>query len=197
MVLHQGRIERFFLDSISAHSDIVVERGVLPETLEFDESQAEDDDAFPITVKLRHLSEEEATPKQNATSANGAGMQDGLFRSNLAPDDTEELIKVSKLADKAGSTETIQARYMVGCDGAHSWVRNQLGFKLRGESTDYIWGVLDVIPITVCDMPLCTFDEAKVYAADPLFSFGIGLSRYSNAVCDSLGQQWLSDGHTS
>ena len=33
-------------------------------------------------------------------------------------------------------------------DGAHSWVRNQLGFRLEGESTDYIWGVLDIVPIT-------------------------------------------------
>lgn len=117
VVLHQGRIERFFLDSISAHSDIVVERAVLPESLDFDESQAEDDDAYPIQVNLRHLTEEEATPKQNATSANGAGMQDGLFRSNLTPDDTEELLQqASKLGDKAGSTETVEAKYMIGCD---------------------------------------------------------------------------------
>jgi len=37
---------------------------------------------------------------------------------------------------------------MLGADGAHSWVRNQLGFNLEGESTDYIWGVLDIVPIT-------------------------------------------------
>lgn len=123
----------------------------MPETLQFDEGLAEDDDAYPIRINLRHLSEEEATPKQSATSANGAGMQDGLFRSNLSADDTQELLNASKLANKAGSTELVEAKYVVGCDGAHSWVRNQLGLKLRGESTDYIWGVLDVIPITVCD----------------------------------------------
>lgn len=148
VVLHQGRIERFFLDSIAEHSDIRVERGVLPEALEFDESQAEEDDAYPIRVRLRHLTEKEATPQQSATSANGAGIQDGLFRSNLTTDDTDDLLSAAKLNDKAGSTETIEAKYLVGCDGAHSWVRNQLGFQLRGESTDYIWGVLDVIPIT-------------------------------------------------
>lgn len=27
-------------------------------------------------------------------------------------------------------------------------MRDQLGFKLEGESTDYIWGVLDIIPLT-------------------------------------------------
>lgn len=148
VVLHQGRIERFYLDSIAEHSDIRVERGVLPETLDFDESKVEDDDAYPIRVKLRHLSEEEATPKQSATSANGAGIQDGLFRSNMAADDTGDLLNAAKVNDKAGSTEIVEAKYMVGCDGAHSWTRNQLGFQLRGESTDFIWGVLDIVPIT-------------------------------------------------
>ena len=121
---------------------------MLPETLEFDESQAEDNAAYPIKIKLRHLSEEEATPKQSATSANGAGIQDGLYRSNMSADDTADILAASKINEKAGSTETIHAKYVVGCDGAHSWVRNQLGYKLRGESTDFIWGVLDVIPIT-------------------------------------------------
>ncbi|KAK5133017.1 hypothetical protein LTR08_008304 [Meristemomyces frigidus] len=148
VVLHQGRIERFFLDSIAEYSDIRVERGVLPETMDFDESKAEDNDAYPIKVQLRHLSEEEATPKQSATSANGAAMQDGLFRSNLSGDDSEDLLNMSRLNDKAGSTETLEAKYVVGCDGAHSWVRSWCGFSLRGEQTDYVWGVLDIIPIT-------------------------------------------------
>lgn len=148
VVLHQGRIERFFLDSIAEHSDIRVERGVFPEELDFDESKAEVEDAYPIKIQLRHLTEDEATPKQTATSTNGAGIQDGLFRSNLSPDDTADLLNTARLADKAGSTETIEAKYVVGCDGAHSWVRNQLGYSLRGESTDYIWGVLDIKPIT-------------------------------------------------
>lgn len=148
VVLHQGRIERFFLDSIEESSDIRVERGVLPTSLEIDESKVEDPDAYPITVNIRHLSEEEATPKQTATSSNGASVQDGLFRSNLAADDTAELIAQASLNDKANTTEIIKAKYMIGADGAHSWTRKQLGFELVGEQTDYIWGVLDIVPIT-------------------------------------------------
>lgn len=148
VVLHQGRIERFFLDFIKAHSDIRVERGVLPSKLEFDESLAEDADAYPITVTLRHLSEEEATPGQVATSANGGAVQDGLFRSNLAADDTADLLKAADLNAKANTTEVVRAKYMLGADGAHSWVRRELGFCLEGETTDYIWGVLDITPIT-------------------------------------------------
>jgi len=135
VVLHQGRIERFFLDSIAEHSDIRVERGILPESMKFDVAKADDDDAYPIEVTLRHLTEEEATPRAAATSANGSAVQDGLFRSNLTPDDTADLLAASKLKDKAGSVETIRAKYVVGCDGAHSWVRNWLGYELRGVRT--------------------------------------------------------------
>lgn len=141
VVLHQGRIERFFLDHIKKYSDIEVERGVLPESLTFDKSKAEDPAAYPITVQLRHLSEEEATPAQNLTS-----VPDGLFRSSLAKDDTDDLL--SNGQSKQGQTETVHAKYMIGCDGAHSWTRGQLGFELQGEATDFIWGVLDIVPIT-------------------------------------------------
>jgi phenol 2-monooxygenase len=37
---------------------------------------------------------------------------------------------------------------MIGCDGAHSWTRRQIGSELQGEPTDFIWGVLDIVPIT-------------------------------------------------
>jgi phenol 2-monooxygenase len=147
VVLHQGRIERFFLDAITEASGIRVERGVMPSKLEIDESLVEDDDSYPITVTLRHLTEEEATPRQTSTSVNGQMVQDGLFRSNLA-NDTQDLLELSKLHDKANSEEVVHAKYLIGADGAHSWTRNQLGLKLEGDSTDYIWGVLDIVPIT-------------------------------------------------
>ena len=79
MVLHQGRIERHFLDSIHDVSEgrVKVERGLLPEELKIDESKVEDTEAYPVTIKLRHLSEDEATPAQFGHKSNG------LFRSSL------------------------------------------------------------------------------------------------------------------
>ncbi|KAL6710923.1 hypothetical protein ACN47E_006798 [Coniothyrium glycines] len=145
IVLHQGRIERFFLDHIKKHSQdtLQVERALLPESLHVaDNYDDHSPDNYPITVQLRHLTKEEATPAQS----NGSSVSDGLFRSNLAEDDTEDLIAKSR--EKEGSTEIVRAKYMVGCDGAHSWTRKQLGFKLEGEPTDFIWGVLDIVPIT-------------------------------------------------
>ena len=152
VVLHQGRIERFFLDSLKEYSDIEVERGILPVELDLDSSKSEDTGAYPITVKVRHLDDDEATPAQNTTS-----VPDGLFRSSLAKDDTDDLIRRSR--GKDGLTEVIKAKYMIGCDGAHSWTRRQLGFTMEGEQTDFIWGVLDIIPIT--NFRMCKSYESK------------------------------------
>ncbi|KZP17569.1 hypothetical protein FIBSPDRAFT_746817 [Athelia psychrophila] len=45
-------------------------------------------------------------------------------------------------------TETIHAKFVVGADGAHSWVRKSLGIAMEGAQTEYIWGVLDLVPET-------------------------------------------------
>ncbi|KAK9416027.1 putative Phenol hydroxylase [Seiridium unicorne] len=146
IVLHQGRIERFFLDNIKKYSKdtIRVERGVVPESIELDRPSSEDNHAYPITVKLRQLSEEEATPEQQVT---GSKVSDGIFRSNLVTDDDEDDL-IRRTRSRGGLTETLHAKYVIGCDGARSWTRRALGFELEGESTDFIWGVLDIVPIT-------------------------------------------------
>ncbi len=47
-----------------------------------------------------------------------------------------------------GKKETINARYVVGCDGARSTVRQFLNLQLKGESARQLWGVMDVLAIT-------------------------------------------------
>ncbi|KAI5848764.1 FAD binding domain-containing protein [Morchella snyderi] len=45
---------------------------------------------------------------------------------------------------EAGGRREVRAKYVVGCDGAHSAVRRCMpGAKMEGESTDVFWGVLD------------------------------------------------------
>ncbi|SPO30930.1 probable phenol 2-monooxygenase [Ustilago trichophora] len=143
-VLHQGRIEKAFLDSIAKHSrnELGVERAVLPESLTVDESVVDDPNAYPIKVEVRKLSEEESTPTQM-----GKSIPNGLFRSSLAPDDTPS-DRASDAAVEPGSREIIHAKYVIGCDGAHSWTRRQMGSKMEGDQTSFIWGVLDAVPIT-------------------------------------------------
>lgn len=127
MLLSQGRLERFLLDSIRQYSDLEIDRGIIAESLEYDENLEGDPDAFPITVKLRTLCEE----RQSSPS--------GLDRSNLLPDDWDDLIQKSQ--DRQMGTEIVKARYLIGCDGAHSWTRKQVNIPLEGSSTDHIWSV--------------------------------------------------------
>lgn len=43
---------------------------------------------------------------------------------------------------------TYRTKYLVGADGAHSVVRQNMGLKLEGETTDHIWGVVDFVADT-------------------------------------------------
>jgi len=51
-------------------------------------------------------------------------------------------------AGHEGETETIRARYVVGCDGARSGVRRAIGLELKGDSANKAWGVMDVLAVT-------------------------------------------------
>lgn len=132
-----GRIEHFLNSYITKHSHIEVERGVIPESLVINEALVEDNDAYPITVTLKHLTEEDSTPNGlvPGIATTGAGVPNGLFRSNIAADDTDQLLHKVDATPK----ETIQAKYVVGCDGAHSWTRRQLSITMDGSQTDHIW----------------------------------------------------------
>jgi phenol 2-monooxygenase len=48
----------------------------------------------------------------------------------------------------AGAEFTIHAKYVIGCDGARSRVRESLGIRLRGDAANHAWGVMDVIANT-------------------------------------------------
>lgn len=59
--------------------------------------------------------------------------------------------------------KTIYARYVVGCDGARSTVRQYLDLDLKGESARQLWGVMDMLAIT--DFPDVR-KKAAVQSAD-------------------------------
>ncbi|GAA4873240.1 FAD-binding monooxygenase [Serinicoccus chungangensis] len=47
--------------------------------------------------------------------------------------------------DREGEERTIRARYVVGCDGARSGVREAIGRRHTGQSAAHAWGVMDVL----------------------------------------------------
>lgn len=135
------------LGYIKKHSEITVERGIMPESLSIDEKSVDDNDAYPISVSLRQLPP--AVEPELPESSAGSVVPNGLFRSNLTADNTDTLLSNAK-EDLAQPTETIEAKYLVGCDGAHSWTRRQIGCVMEGEQTDFIWFVIVVSPPSTC-----------------------------------------------
>lgn len=52
------------------------------------------------------------------------------------------------VAEKEGREQVWEAKYVLGCDGAHSTVRKSLEYKMLGDTTDTVWGVMDIYPLT-------------------------------------------------
>ena len=69
----------------------------------------------------------------------------GSDKSNAAPSNG---MKKSQETVKSERVEIIKAKYLLGCDGGHSWTRRQVGLPLEGEQSDHVWGVIDIIPLT-------------------------------------------------
>src|SRR5712675_206112 len=63
-----------------------------------------------------------------------------------------------------GQIETVKARYVVGCDGARSTVRQRIGRALHGDSANHAWGVMDVLAVT--DFPDVRFKSLIQSAND-------------------------------
>ncbi|KAH8799108.1 FAD binding domain-containing protein [Xylogone sp. PMI_703] len=59
-----------------------------------------------------------------------------------------EAYPVTVRTEKEGRGEVFEAKYVLGSDGAHSAVRKSLGFNMIGDTSDAIWGVMDVFPRT-------------------------------------------------
>lgn len=50
--------------------------------------------------------------------------------------------------EHVGETQNIKAKYVIGCDGAHSRVREAIGRRFLGDKANHAWGVMDVLAET-------------------------------------------------
>ncbi|ODQ78129.1 hypothetical protein BABINDRAFT_93310 [Babjeviella inositovora NRRL Y-12698] len=144
IVMHQGNIEEWITDSITKWSQGQgkVERATLPLKMSVDESLINDTSAYPVSVLVKKLNEDdEAVPEQY-----GAKVTNGLYRQFDGDQDQFYSDLQDGLLDD--THELIKCKYVIGCDGAHSWVRKQLGIDMIGDTTDLVWGVLDMVPLT-------------------------------------------------
>ncbi|KAF2126640.1 hypothetical protein P153DRAFT_388672 [Dothidotthia symphoricarpi CBS 119687] len=80
------------------------------------------------------------------------GIQYGWTVEGVVVDETKNndsdahCVKVT--AEKDGKNEVWEAKYVLGCDGAHSTIRHALGYNMIGDTSDTVWGVMDIYPLT-------------------------------------------------
>ena len=108
-----------------------------------------DKETYPITLHAQHLRASELET-QPITSHYPTGEPTHPINAQYTKDSVDTSAHSSEpcLRRTSGQSETIHAKYMLGCDGAHSWTREQLGLRMEGESTDTVWGVMDIMPMT-------------------------------------------------
>ena len=88
----------------------------------------------------------------------------GLEFVTLKVESTGEHPVVVTLRDVAsGSGRTVRAKYVVGCDGARSRVRDAIGAVPRGDFANHAWGVVDMLAVT--DFPDIRL-KAAIQSAD-------------------------------
>ena len=91
-----------------------MERGKFPTRLVIDHQAVNDPSAYPITVWLAHDPQQTTNGTTDLTDENPQGIQEQTV---------------------------VRARYVVGCDGAKSWTRKEMGIDVRREESDSTWGL--------------------------------------------------------
>jgi phenol 2-monooxygenase (NADPH) len=67
------------------------------------------------------------------------------------PDAADEPVTVTVRRGSAGGDGeeiTVRAKYVVGCDGAHSAIRQSVGRRMERQGEDKAWGVMDLLAVT-------------------------------------------------
>jgi phenol 2-monooxygenase len=95
--------------------------------------------------------------------------------TRLEPDYGQEFVRLEVDADGDypvrvtvrnvgdGSETSIRAKYVVGCDGARSLVRQSIGAEPHGDFANHAWGVMDMLAVT--DFPDIRL-KAAIQSAD-------------------------------
>jgi len=73
----------------------------------------------------------------------------GIEFQRLAVDrDGDHPVRATVRRADNGAEHVIRARYVVGCDGARSRVRESIGAAPHGDFANHAWGVMDVLAVT-------------------------------------------------
>lgn len=85
------------------------------------------------------------------------------FQSLTVEPNGDHPVVVQLIETATRTPKTVRAKYVVGCDGAHSRVRDSIGAVPRGDFANHAWGVVDMLAET--DFPDIRL-KAAIQSAD-------------------------------
>lgn len=102
---------------------------------------------------------------ENVEKARHVKIEYGKVPLNVTEHDSDDHplhITVQKLGhsqlngsvDENRGLETIRTRFLVGCDGAHSWTRKHFEIPMIGQRVDSVWGEFSIIQLSSFSSPL-------------------------------------------
>lgn len=84
---------------------------------------------------------------QPTEAASKVEVEQGVHPIELSvSEDRDEAYPVTvRLQRLDGQVESLRAKYLLGCEGAHSWTRTQIGINMVGETSGTSVGTLSFI----------------------------------------------------
>ena len=146
VILTQKHVEQALLDLLSREGRLLVERNTRPTKLIIDEDCLTNSDAHPITVVLELSNKTESTVQHPRVKSD---REEEEKQSKSVGTETTHRVDNPQPCQK----EIVRTKYLIGCDGARSWTRVQLGIPMQGERTNNHFGVMDILPLTNFRMP--------------------------------------------
>lgn len=92
---------------------------------------------------------------ENIEKARGVKIEYEKVAVKVTEDDTDDhplhitvqnvgYIQRNGAVDAYSGKETIRTKYLVGCDGAHSWTRKYFEIPMIGQRVDSVWGEFSI-----------------------------------------------------
>ena len=98
------------------------------------------DTAYPYALMIAQSETERVL--EETLASRGVKVERSVSMESFSEKSTGGIEAVLRKAD--GKSETVQADWLLGCDGAHSTTRHALGFSFEGSTQDSDWYLADV-----------------------------------------------------
>ncbi|CAO3691276.1 unnamed protein product [Umbelopsis ramanniana] len=93
------------------------------------------------------------------------------------PTDPEDPVLCTLKHEDTGELEYMTCKYLIGADGAHSFVRRSMGITTLGDTPNMVWGIVDAVVKTDFE----AIDQANILYTDKgtavAFHWGNGITR--------------------